>query len=537
MDSRQWLIVIRKIDDLNATECECLYEQAESLQRNRCKMFSSLKLLYITDDLISPDEFPRIISPASACHKLSYMPESDILSLFTGFKGGERIRREIGFTHEGMSSNLRGKVQSALLIGDIVAIETRPGVLATIGPFYADTEGYLRPQGRQEPNYRVDEIIRRYEEVVKSYGGRRARPSVFPAQVARQKPALEADELTKGGRVSQEAAAGSMTKAERWQERKYLIGRGQRSIYPDARIASERLAENNVAVEKAKLAENVYKTTNPLRDTPGVPEGWKDISNDDNALSKIGLKRKMLFDSEEAPDFLARVYQPDSSVFGDDMNPTVVFRGSRAPEFPEGTGIATRKALGGDLSGVKNVNDWINNGAQASGINSEYYKRAIDIGAKISKYPNIDISGHSLGGGMASATSMASGKPAWTFNAAGLNSGTVEKYGSEILGTTSNIQAYRVEGELLTTLQEVNNESDYELIKNFLPESLQKPWGVALPFTLKEWLSLAVPKAAGIPHTLPGGTGTLLDKHGIDQTIKLIEDQKDDDVATIRGRI
>lgn len=136
---------------------------------------------------------------------------------------------------------------------------------------------------------------------------------------------------------------------------------------------------------------------------------------------------------------------------------------------------------------------------------------------------------------MASAASMTSGKPAWTFNAAGLHHGTVGRYGSEMIGSAKNIQAYRVEGELLTTLQEVNNESDYELIKNALPDSLQKPWGVALPFTLKEWSSLALPDAAGIPHTLAGGAGTLLDKHGIDQTITLIEDQKDEDVATIRG--
>lgn len=45
-------------------------------------MFSSLKLLYIADDIISPDEFPRIVSPSSACHGLSYMPDNDILSLF-----------------------------------------------------------------------------------------------------------------------------------------------------------------------------------------------------------------------------------------------------------------------------------------------------------------------------------------------------------------------------------------------------------------------------------------------------------------------
>ena len=79
-----------------------------------------------------------------------------------------------------------------------------------------------------------------------------------------------------------------------------------------------------------------------------------------------------------------------------------------------------------------------------------------------------------------------------------------------------------------------NNESDYELIKMPCP-ILCKTLGVALPFTLKEWSSLALPDAAGIPHTLAGGAGTLLDKHGIDQTITLIEDQKDEDVATIRG--
>lgn len=31
-------------------------------------MLSRLKLLYIDADLLSPDEFPRIVSPSSACH-------------------------------------------------------------------------------------------------------------------------------------------------------------------------------------------------------------------------------------------------------------------------------------------------------------------------------------------------------------------------------------------------------------------------------------------------------------------------------------
>lgn len=217
-------------------------------------MLSRLKLLYIADDLLSPDEFPRIVNPSTACHELSYIPERDILSLFSGFRGEERIRREVGATHNRIGVDLRGRVQSGLRRGEIVAVDTRPGVLATIGPFYADTEGYLRVQGIPESHYPTDQIIRRYEEMVRSYGGRRARPSVFPAQVSRTKQHMVSVETTKGGRSPQPEADGPLTKAERWQERNYLINKGQRSIYPDARIASERLAENNIAVEKAKLA-------------------------------------------------------------------------------------------------------------------------------------------------------------------------------------------------------------------------------------------------------------------------------------------
>ncbi|MGP2956508.1 phospholipase, partial [Serratia bockelmannii] len=134
--------------------------------------------------------------------------------------------------------------------------------------------------------------------------------------------------------------------------------------------------------------------------------------------------------------------------------------------------------------------------------------------------------GHSLGGGMASAASMASGKPAWTFNAAGLHAGTVEKYGGSIIGSVDNIQAYRVKGELLTKLQEVDLWEDAKDLKFYPPAVMAK-----------ERLSLLAPDAVGVKHTLSGGTGSLLDKHGIDQAIQCIENEKDDDIATIKGRI
>lgn len=42
---------------------------------------------------------------------------------------------------------------------------------------------------------------------------------------------------------------------------------------------------------------------NPLETTPGVPEGWTDISNDDALLGKFGLNKSMLFDDDTSPIF------------------------------------------------------------------------------------------------------------------------------------------------------------------------------------------------------------------------------------------
>jgi len=493
-------------------------------------MFTGMKLFFTFGDNIHPDEFSQIISPPIAVSRLHGLSVQDLLSQFSGVNASHSIRSAAGANPNQMGGNLKSLVSRELERGNIIAVDACPGDFATTGPFYVTDSGHLRKFGLQEPGYLADRIISRYEEMVRRYG-RRARPTVFPSQVIRAQEVKKAEEATPGSGVSQRKVAGSMAKAERWQERQYLIGKGERSTYPDAQIASKRLAGNNIAVENAKLSENVYKTTNPLKDTPGVPEGWKDISNDESALKKLGLRSDMLYDDEQSPNFLARAYQPDSSIFGKAMNPTVVFRGSRAPGLAEGTGETVKKILFDDVSEINNIKidnaeDWINNGAQSVGINSEYYEKAVKIGKVLKNSPSASISGHSLGGGMASAASIASGKPAWTFNAAGLHPGTVEKYGGSLTGSPGNIQAYRVKGELLTKLQEVDLLDDGRSL-DFSPAFLAG----------KEGLSSLAPDAEGIKYTIPGGTGSLLDKHGIDQMIRVIEEQKDDDIATIRSRI
>ena len=119
------------------------------------------------------------------------------------------------------------------------------------------------------------------------------------------------------------------------------------------------------------------------------------------------------------------------------------------------------------------------------------------------------------GGGLASAASIASGKPWWTFNAAGLNSSTVEKYGGSLVGREDIINAYRVKGEVLTRLQEVDLRQDFIDVNGNL----------AL-LAAKEKLSSHLPDAVGVKHTLDGGVGNMGDRHGIQQVIDCIEQEK-----------
>lgn len=78
----------------------------------------------------------------------------------------------------------------------------------------------------------------------------------------------------------------------------------------------------------------------------------------------------------------------------------------------------------------------------------------------------------------------------------------------------------------MTKLQEVDLWEDAKDLQFYPPAVMAK-----------ERLSMLAPDAVGVKHTLSGGTGSLLDKHGIDQAIQCIENEKDDDIATIKGRI
>jgi hypothetical protein len=173
----------------------------------------------------------------------------------------------------------------------------------------------------------------------------------------------------------------------------------------------------------ALLAADVY------RDVASPPTGYRVAVDAD--LAKLGLKPSDLT-STQSP-FRARVYVKGG---GADTEYVVAFRGS--------------------TSGA----DWASNLRQSVGLSSDHYRRALYIGSKLALAADADISltGHSLGGGLASAAAIASGREAATFNSAGLSDATINAarsiHASAGITTIDNVSAYYVRGDILSAIQD-----------------------------------------------------------------------------------
>ncbi|OEZ01344.1 MULTISPECIES: XVIPCD domain-containing protein [Stenotrophomonas] len=243
--------------------------------------------------------------------------------------------------------------------------------------------------------------------------------------------------------------------------------------------AADRLQETYHAREMSGLAADVYLSA---KHDGEPPAGWTRASVDPAALRAAGIE---MSDAEirvrlQPPDsgFRAEIYLPDKRVFGDDAKPVVVFKGSTGeiidPAAPSG-----RRESGGE--------DFLNNGQQGIGMRSDYYDRAMQLGALLNQKTagNFEIAGHSLGGGMASAASAVTGARATTFNAAGLHPDTASRYakdnGLPTFNPQQTVHTYQTSGEVLNDvqngLQRLNERqrNGYGLLANEASKLLQEP--------------------------------------------------------------
>ncbi len=174
----------------------------------------------------------------------------------------------------------------------------------------------------------------------------------------------------------------------------------------------------------ALISKDVYES----RATP--PPGFRVATNED--LGALGLSPQDLTSTQSA--FTARVYVRGT---GADAEFVVAFRGSTSA-----------------------LSDWGNSLRQAAGLSSDHYSRALQIGQKIARSgnQNVTITGHSLGGGLASAAAIASGRSASTFNASGLSNATIAQAtairNANGGGAAGAVSAFYVRGEILSALQD-----------------------------------------------------------------------------------
>lgn len=153
-------------------------------------------------------------------------------------------------------------------------------------------------------------------------------------------------------------------------------------------------------------------------------EGYTPLSKED--LKYLGLRSKDLKNTDIG--FKADIYK------GQDGKYILAFRGTYSdPDHPENDIVH-------DWS-----KDWIDdNVAQGVGMGSKQYQNAIDLSRKLRNKvgkDNLTITGHSLGGGLATAGGAATGCETYAFNPAGVHPNTYKMYGVEN-PDTSKVHTY-----------------------------------------------------------------------------------------------
>ena len=138
------------------------------------------------------------------------------------------------------------------------------------------------------------------------------------------------------------------------------------------------------------------------------------------------------------------------------------FDGFRAVAWKHSSG---RVVIG--YEGTDDPYDWFVDGVNAAGVPTGSYRTALNVADwAVQHYgaQNVEFVGHSLGGGLASAAAYRTGRPATTFNAAGISALSYVTNsisgGKSPVPSNPRIRNYYLPGEFLSTTQ------DYSLLVN-----------------------------------------------------------------------
>lgn len=240
-----------------------------------------------------------------------------------------------------------------------------------------------------------------------------------------------------------------MRTVEELKAQHHLAAEVEASSHPEARARAGALRGQYYREQMAVLSEDVYEAA---RGEGASPTGWLRGSENLGELRRqmpqmAALDDKALLNMLKPGDsgFRADIYLPDATILGAGYQPTVVFKGSNG-----------QVRLGDGSLRETNLEDFgANNFPQAIGLKTDYYDRAMFLARTLREQgASVDYAGHSLAGGMVSASVAVSGERGTTFNAAGLHPDTARRFQREnpdvtLYDTGNRIVAYQVRGEVL----------------------------------------------------------------------------------------
>lgn len=206
-------------------------------------------------------------------------------------------------------------------------------------------------------------------------------------------------------------------------------------------------AQPELDLQFAMMANDAYKAKGPgptgtASERELAAAGWRRLTPAGDHLldaegHRIPIDAQLLHDPKTGFD--AAIYQNDQGQY------VLAYRGTDNWSLGQG----------GDSRA---------NAGQASGLAVGQYEQGVELAHRASEVfgqGNFAITGHSLGGGLASAAMLAVGAPGVTFNASGLSDNTMRHLGVENpnaaradLAENGQIRRYNVQGELLTNLQQ-----------------------------------------------------------------------------------
>jgi hypothetical protein len=202
---------------------------------------------------------------------------------------------------------------------------------------------------------------------------------------------------------------------------------------PDFDAEVRGIAAKPIDLELARLAQDVYQVHD------GAPPGWHRLSAAE--LAAAGIDPAQMEDKTT---------------------------GLRAALYQDGEGRTVLAYVGSN-----DIPDWLNNLAQGVGLDAAQYRQAVALAkdAKLAFGDRLAITGHSLGGGLAAAGSIATGSAAVTFNAAGVSDETFRRIGldpdaARQVAAAGQVRRYAVDGEILTEMQQ-----HVPLVKSLMPDA------------------------------------------------------------------